>query len=102
MAYPAHDETTWVDTAPDAEPAFYTVKGYAYTGGGRKITRAEVSLDSGATWMLADIDRPEKPTKYGRYVFRNESRLSQLPFTVLFLSLPGPVLSPRTCPSASS
>ncbi|KAI8140685.1 hypothetical protein BJV82DRAFT_622125 [Fennellomyces sp. T-0311] len=35
----------------------YVAQGYAYTGGGRKITRVEVSLDSGKTWLLAEIDR---------------------------------------------
>lgn len=56
-----------MDEAAGAEEQYYNVRGYGYTGGGRKITRAEVSLDSGATWLLAEIDRPEKPTKYGKY-----------------------------------
>lgn len=56
-----------MDEAGSAPEQQYAIRGYAYTGGGRKITRAEVSLDSGVTWQLAEIDRPEKPTKYGRY-----------------------------------
>ena len=32
------------------------VKGYAYSGGGRKIVRVDVSTDDGATWDQADID----------------------------------------------
>jgi nitrate reductase (NAD(P)H) len=31
------------------------------------VTRLEVSLDNGDTWKLANIDRKEKPTKYGMY-----------------------------------
>jgi nitrate reductase (NAD(P)H) len=46
---------------------FYCVGGYAYTGGGRMITRVEVSLDGGHQWQLATIDRKEKPTDYGMY-----------------------------------
>ena len=55
IARPAHDEqlnTTQVDS-------IYNVKGYAYSGGGRRITRVEISLDKGRTWRLADIDYPE-------------------------------------------
>ncbi|CAH0020933.1 unnamed protein product [Clonostachys rhizophaga] len=35
------------------------IEGYAYTGGGRRITRVEVTLDDGKTWRLADITYPE-------------------------------------------
>jgi len=45
----------------------YTVSGYAYTGGGRKITRVEVSTDNGVHWELADLERKERPTEYGMY-----------------------------------
>lgn len=31
------------------------MKGYAYAGGGRKVTRVEVSLDEGETWVLASV-----------------------------------------------
>jgi len=37
----------------------YTVRGYAFAGGGRKVIRAEVSLDEGRTWTLATIKRFE-------------------------------------------
>ncbi|KAJ4863427.1 oxidoreductase molybdopterin binding domain-containing protein [Trichoderma breve] len=36
-----------------------TVEGYAYTGGGRRITRVEATLDDGDTWKLCDITYPE-------------------------------------------
>ncbi|RLM60584.1 hypothetical protein C2845_PM14G16610 [Panicum miliaceum] len=45
----------------------YTVKGYAYSGGGKKVTRVEVTLDGGETWLLCELNHPEKPTKYGKY-----------------------------------
>ncbi|XP_066327777.1 nitrate reductase [NADH] 3-like [Miscanthus floridulus] len=45
----------------------YTMKGFAYSGGGKKVTRVEVTLDGGENWLLCALDHPEKPTKYGRY-----------------------------------
>jgi len=45
----------------------HTVSGYCYTGGGRKIIRVELSVDGGKNWVLTKINRPEKPTEYGRY-----------------------------------
>ena len=56
-----------MSTAPGAQKQAYVISGYAYTGGGRKITRCEVSLDGGLTWRLADMERPEQPTEYGKY-----------------------------------
>mmetsp|Transcript_12808 Transcript_12808/g.33016 ORF Transcript_12808/g.33016 Transcript_12808/m.33016 type:complete len:834 (+) Transcript_12808:157-2658(+) len=62
ISSPAHDEEL---TAPP-ETA-YTMKGYVYTGGGRKIIRMEVSFDQGETWELATLRPVERPTEYGRY-----------------------------------
>lgn len=49
----------------------YNVSGYAYSGGGRKITRVELSLDGGETWRLTNLDFPEErfshAPKYGFY-----------------------------------
>ncbi|RCV07051.1 hypothetical protein SETIT_1G212900v2 [Setaria italica] len=45
----------------------YTVKGFAYSGAGKKVTRVEVTLDGGETWLLCALNHPEKPTKYGKY-----------------------------------
>ncbi|RFU35632.1 hypothetical protein B7463_g648, partial [Scytalidium lignicola] len=50
-AYPAHDERLYLENAADV----YRVRGYAYSGGGRRITRVEVTLDKGRSWALADI-----------------------------------------------
>ncbi|PPJ50846.1 hypothetical protein CBER1_07269 [Cercospora berteroae] len=55
IAYPAHDEK--ITLADPSET--YRVKGYAYGGGGRRVTRVEISLDKGKTWRLANIDYAE-------------------------------------------
>lgn len=44
-----------------------TFEGYAYTGGGRPVTRVELSVDGGHTWREAQIQRHEQPTPYGMY-----------------------------------
>lgn len=36
-------------------------------GGGRKVTRVEVTLDGGETWQVCSVERLEKPNKYGKY-----------------------------------
>jgi nitrate reductase (NAD(P)H) len=41
--YPEHNESLSLSSSG----ATYTTKGYAYSGGGRRITRVEVSLDKG-------------------------------------------------------
>jgi nitrate reductase (NAD(P)H) len=53
--YPAHDEVLNLENAKE----FYRARGYAYSGGGRRITRVEISLDKAKTWRLADIEYPE-------------------------------------------
>ena len=62
--YPAHDESLNLANGPEN----YPLKGYAYSGGGRRITRVEISLDQGKNWKLAEIDYPEdryrEATKY--------------------------------------
>jgi nitrate reductase (NAD(P)H) len=37
----------------------YTLRGYAYAGGGRRVTRVEISFDDGGSWSLANITYPE-------------------------------------------
>ena len=53
--YPAHEEQLCLVNGPQK----YKCRGYAYSGGGRRITRVEISIDKGYTWRLADIDYPE-------------------------------------------
>lgn len=37
-----------------------TVKGYAWSGGGREVVRVDVSLDGGKTWQVAQLKDGEK------------------------------------------
>ncbi|GAB9472106.1 Nitrate reductase [nadph] [Globisporangium polare] len=46
--------------------ASYKVSGYAYSGGGRRIIRVEVTVDDGATWDHCRIIYKEKPNAYGK------------------------------------
>ncbi|CAG7916595.1 unnamed protein product [Penicillium olsonii] len=55
VAHPQHEEVLDLATAGSS----YTVKGYAYAGGGRRITKVEISLDSGKSWRLSDIEYAE-------------------------------------------
>lgn len=54
VVYPAHDEVMEM-----VEGGIYTIKGYAYAGGGRRVSRVEVSLDKGRTWLLTTVSYPE-------------------------------------------
>lgn len=51
IAYPAHEEVINIKQSPEK----YRAQGYAYSGGGRRISRVELTLDRGKTWSLADI-----------------------------------------------
>lgn len=65
IAFPAHEEKLSIESAPET----YNVRGYAYSGGGRRVTRCEVSLDKGKTWRLANIDYAED--RYRAYEDKN-------------------------------
>lgn len=70
ICYPAHDEVV------SSREGHYRVRGYAYGGGGKRITRTELSLDKGKTWRLATMSHPEDAYRqvpegeklYGGYV----------------------------------
>ncbi|XP_051139382.1 nitrate reductase [NADH] 2-like [Andrographis paniculata] len=62
---PFHDEILPINSATTQSP--YTMRGYAYSGGGKKVTRVEVTMDGGNTWQVCTLDHPEKPNKYGKY-----------------------------------
>lgn len=64
IASPLHDEELPIAKNIDKT---YNVSGYAYSGGGRMVTRVEVSTDGGIHWELAELDRKEKPTSHGMY-----------------------------------
>jgi DMSO/TMAO reductase YedYZ molybdopterin-dependent catalytic subunit len=56
FGYPSHNEVV----VPSITPV-YTIKGYAYSGGGHRVIRVEISLDQGMSWKLANITQREKP-----------------------------------------
>ncbi|GKY94487.1 hypothetical protein MPSEU_000414600 [Mayamaea pseudoterrestris] len=62
MSKPDHNET--LSLAKNIKNTF-PVTGYAYSGGGRKITRVEVSTDGGRNWDLAKLNVKERPTPHG-------------------------------------
>lgn len=64
ISAPDHNETLSIAKNIDKE---YELTGYSYTGGGRAVTRVEVSTDGGVHWELAEIERKEKPNDYGMY-----------------------------------
>ncbi|KAG2156769.1 uncharacterized protein EDB93DRAFT_1307360 [Suillus bovinus] len=61
IAKPSHNEKLYIDKTPNENGtiASYPIRGYAYSGGGRRVTRVEVSLDQGDTWTLGNIEYPE-------------------------------------------
>ena len=63
ISSPAHDETVPLNDTS----LTYTMRGYCYNGGGRKITRVEISMNSGASWNLCKLHVHERPTEYGKY-----------------------------------
>jgi len=67
IASPAHNETVLIPRDGVHDISTYKFKGYAYTGGGRKVIRVELSFDDGASWELCDLNHPENPSKYGKY-----------------------------------
>ncbi|KVH15483.1 cytochrome b5, heme-binding site-containing protein [Cynara cardunculus var. scolymus] len=62
---PCHEEILPINSWTTQRP--YTLRGYAYSGGGKKVTRVEVTLDGGETWNVCNLDVREKPNKYGKY-----------------------------------
>ncbi|KAE8077397.1 hypothetical protein FH972_015964 [Carpinus fangiana] len=62
---PCHEEILPINSWTTQRP--YTLTGYAYSGGGRKVTRVEVTMDGGEKWRVCALDHPEKPNKYGKY-----------------------------------
>ncbi|CAA6664918.1 unnamed protein product [Spirodela intermedia] len=77
---PAHDEILPINSVTSQRS--YTMRGYAYAGEplslslslslfqvgrGKKVTRVEVTLDGGETWLQCELDQPEWPNKYGKY-----------------------------------
>jgi len=55
IVFPEHNSTLSKCTEET-----FTLKGYAYNGGGIQVSRVEISLDSGKTWVQAKIRYPEQ------------------------------------------
>ncbi|GAB2271981.1 Nitrate reductase [NADH] 1 [Dionaea muscipula] len=64
---PSHGEELPISSSSTTQPPPFSIRGYAYSGGGRKVTRVEVTLDGGETWRVCQLDHPEKPNRYGKY-----------------------------------
>ncbi|KAK8624177.1 hypothetical protein V6N13_065530 [Hibiscus sabdariffa] len=62
---PCHEEILPINSWTTQRP--YTLRGYAYSGGGRKVTRVEVTMDGGESWYVCTLDHPERANKYGKY-----------------------------------
>ncbi|KAK4187496.1 mitochondrial sulfite oxidase [Podospora australis] len=76
-------------TSTPAEPI--ALQGYAYSGGGRAITRVDVSLDGGATWDQAELVREDSPSHGNKsWAWQRWRYTGTLPI----LSLPTTTISP--------
>lgn len=64
ISQPNHNETISIKKNVGKK---YEICGYSYSGGGRKITRVEVSTNMGVNWEVAEISRKEIPNDYGMY-----------------------------------
>jgi nitrate reductase (NAD(P)H) len=53
ITFPSHAEEIVINSD------HFPISGYAYSGGGRRIGRVEVSLNRGRTWILCEIEYPE-------------------------------------------
>jgi hypothetical protein len=63
---PRHDEVLVLHHGGRNKP--YKVCGFAYTRGGHKIIRVEISLNNEQSWRLAEIRRFEEPNEYGAHL----------------------------------
>jgi len=43
------------------EDGYLKAQGYAWSGGGRKIVRVDVTADGGKTWFVADLKQDSSP-----------------------------------------
>lgn len=68
ISSPSHDAVVPLGGGNLGSNTKIPFRGYAYSGGGRKITRVELSLDGGRTWPFpATIHRGEPPTRHGMH-----------------------------------
>lgn len=80
---PSHNDA--IQLASDTSTVqILAIEGYAYTGGGRRITRVEVTLDDGESWNLCDIKYPED--LYRMYPIGNHPYYGSLDLTMTDMS----------------
>ncbi|XP_017028885.1 sulfite oxidase, mitochondrial [Drosophila kikkawai] len=46
---------------PDDDDGHITVRGYAWSGGGRKIVRVDLTSDEGKSWHVAELEQEDSP-----------------------------------------
>ncbi|XP_044721403.1 oxidoreductase molybdopterin binding domain-containing protein [Hirsutella rhossiliensis] len=85
---PEHNQLLQLALEPETLP----IQGYAYTGGGRRITRVEVTFDDGQTWKLADITYPEDlyrihPVQDHHYFGKIDLSMTEMSFSWCFWKL---------------
>ncbi|XP_054728446.1 sulfite oxidase, mitochondrial isoform X2 [Anastrepha obliqua] len=56
ICVPAEGETIKIPV-----DGYLTVQGYAWSGGGRRIVRVDLSIDQGKTWHVADLQQEDQP-----------------------------------------
>lgn len=75
IAYPAHDEKLVI--GPNPEKQKYSIRGYAYAGAGRRITRVEISLDKGQSKVShLTIPNPEFRANMSSFIGWNLAEVS--------------------------
>jgi nitrate reductase (NAD(P)H) len=66
IAKPDHNDLLLLPYG-DEDDATYTMQGYAYAGGGRRVARVEISLDGGDNWTLVSLTYPEDLYRTARF-----------------------------------
>ncbi|KAG0363822.1 hypothetical protein BG005_005644 [Podila minutissima] len=93
LCSPAHGSVLPISD-PQALTKEITISGYAYNGGCKKITRVEVTLDSGKSWLVSDLEHPEE---WPEYRFCNDPLPRQRYWCWCFWSIKVPVRQLLKC-----
>ncbi|CCH42867.1 nitrate reductase (NADPH) [Wickerhamomyces ciferrii] len=64
--FPENEERMIINDSTQND--LYKVKGFAYNGGGKRVGRVEVSLDSGKNWKLCNLNYPEDKFRDAGYI----------------------------------
>jgi len=84
LCSPDHNSVVQIAPNDTATNQTLPLEGYAYTGGGRRITRVEISLDDGRTWEISDVTYPED--LYRMYPIQNHPYFGQLDLSMSEMS----------------